>query len=593
MKGLKERYGAESVSFWKGEAIGFGQQEEYIRRFCHAFGTPNYFSCDSLCFASRYMGYSLVEGKMSTPDFQNSNYIVIWGNNPVITHINTAARIRKARKNGAKLVVIDPRETETASLADLHIQINPGTDGALALGIINLIVKNNWYDKEFVSEYTIGFEKLKNYAKKFSPDYVKEETGVSKDRLYSLARDFSKHAPKAINHSGNGLEHHENGVNNIRAIASIGALCGCIDKKGGELLLEGLETRSLTLYDELPLEDIQPIGAQKFPLLYQYRRECNTMLGMEAILNGDPYHIRGMIITAANPALTNPNSNKVKNSLKNLELLVVRDLFMTETAEFADYVLPAASFFERSELVLNSNIKRVGLRKEIFTYKDCQDEYEFLESIAKRVGIKEYFPWDNEDEVNKWLLEGTEVSYKDLKEAELGVKYGDIKYRKYKEQPFNTLSGKIEFAARHLKNMGFSALPKYKLPSYAGALKQEYPYVLITGARKMYHVHSRNGTMPDYLKDKVRPEVEIHPKDGKKLGVKDGDIVELSSKIGSIEISAKIVGEEDIMPKVLQITHGWRNFNVNEITDDFMNDPLSGFPAVRSLPVKVKKVKGN
>ncbi len=590
MNKLKEEYGAQSMSVWKGEATGFNQQEEYIRRFCHAFGTPNFFSCDSICFASVYMAYCLVEGTRPTPDFENSKYIIIWGTNPIYTHINMAARIKKARENGAKLVVIDPRKTITASSADMYVQIKPGTDGALALGIINLIIKNSWYDKDFVDRYTIGFDKLKNYAQKFTPDYVEKETGVSKDILYSIARDFYLNSPRALNHSGNGIEHHENGVNNTRLIASIGALCGCIDKIGGELLMRGIGSRSLTLYNEIPLEDIKPIGSDEYPLLYKYRKECNSMLGIETILSGDPYDIKGMIVTAANPVLTNPNSNKVKKALEKLELLVVRDLFMTETAKLADYILPAASFLERSELVLHSSIKRVGLRKRILKYEDCQDEYEFLESLSKKLGIKKYFPWNNEDCVNKWLLKRTDVSYDELNESKLGIKYGDIKYKKYEKEPFNTPSGKIEFVSEYLKDFGYSELPEYKSPSYNDLSNKDYPYVLVTGARKLYHVQSRKDTMPNYLKEKIFPEVEIHPNDAERLKLKDKDIVRVNSKIGSIEMPVKIVGQTDILPGVIQITHGWNSSNVNLITDDLTNDSLSGFPNLRSLPVSLEKV---
>lgn len=588
MSNLKGKYGSKSIGFWKGEAIGFGQQEQYIRRFCHAYGTPNYFSCDSLCFASTYIGYALVEGAKPIGDFINSKYIIIWGTNPIYTHINMAADIRKARRNGAKVVVIDPRKTKTALEADLHIKIKPGTDGAFALGIINLIIENNWYDKEFVEEYTIGFNKLKEYSKIFNPDYVESITGISKEAQFTLAYDIFYNSPKVINHIGNGIEHHENGVNSIRAIASIGAICGCIDKLGGEIMVDGPGLPSLTLYDELPLKEIQPIGTREFPVIYKFRQECNTTMGMEAILKGDPYFIKGMIITAANPAVTNPNSIKVKKALESLELLVVRDLFMTETAKLADYILPAASFFERNEIVLHSNINRLGLRKKIFEYEDCQDEYGFLESLSKRVGIKEYFPWNSEEELNSWLLEKGGISYKELQESKIGIQYGNIKYKKYEKKPFNTPSGKVELVSETLKNFGYSELPEFKSPSYKDISNKDYPYILITGARKVHHVHSRNDTMPIYIKNKTCPEVEIHPTDGEKLGVKDGDIVIVTSKIGSIEIPVRIVGKEDILPGVIQISHGWKDKNVNLITSDLLNDPISGFSSLRSLAVNIR-----
>lgn len=587
---VKEKYETRSISIWKGEAIGFAQQEEIARRFIHALGTPNYFSNDSQCYNGRYFGYKLVEGAWPVPDYYNSRCIVLWGANPPNAHPNMTQMIMAARKKGAKLIVIDPRLASIARQADIYAPVKPGTDGALVWGVINLLIENNWYNRELVEKYVIGFEKFAEYAKRFTLDFVSEETGVNIKIIEQIANTMAKSSPKVVNYVGNGPEHHENGINNIRAMACLDALLGALDVKGGNVIAEGPGLNRLTLYDEIPLRRLLPIGSVEFPVLYDLRQECHTMTAMDTILNESPYPIKAMILTGANPVITNPNSNKVKKALASLDLFVVRDLFMTETAELADYVLPAASFLERSELHCHPMFQVITLTKKIFSIPEVQDEYEFWHDMAHRLGIGDYFPWENETELNKWLLEPTGITLEELEKHPEGYRYKPIQHRKYENIPFNTPSGKIEFTSDYLKDLGYEEVPEYKSPTYITKPNPEYPYVLITGARKLLYYHSRNQNIPRFRTADPRVEVEIHPNDAKKLSVLDGDMVKVTSTIGSICIPVKIKAPNEIREGNLQITHGFRESNVNEITHDDRFDPISGFPLMKSMEVKVEKI---
>ncbi|WP_432666284.1 molybdopterin-dependent oxidoreductase [Wukongibacter baidiensis] len=590
MKELKENYGARSMSIWKGEAIGFAQQEEMARRFIHAFGSPNYFSNDSECFVGRWIGYSLVAGTWpAQPDFENSNCIVIWGANPPMAHPNMTQSIMKAKENGAKIIVIDTRLSAIARQADVFAQIRPGTDGALAHGIMRYLINNNEIDNEFVKDYTLGFEKLKDYVQKFTPEYVEEQTEVPKETLLEIAKLISRRKPNVVNYVGNGLEHHQNGINNIRAVGCIDGLIGAFDVKGGNFMPEGFGLRELTLYEEIPLRHLDPIGADKFPVLYDFRQECHTMTAMNTILTEDPYPLKGMIIAGANPVLTNPNSEKVIKALESLELLVVRDLFMSESAQLAHYVLPAASYLERSELHCHGGYQIVGLTERVFTIPQVQDEYQFLHDLAHRLEIGDYFPWKNEDELNEWLVEPTGVSLEEIKACPQGYRYKPIRYKKYKEKPFKTPSGKVEFASKYLKDYGYEELPEYIPPAYKTNPKKEYPFTLITGARKLVYYHGRNRNFKRFRTAIPSPEIELHPQDAEKLGVTDKDIVKVTSTIGSIEIPVNVVSETEILPGVTQITHGWKEANVNLITHDDKFDPIDGFPLMKSVQVKIEK----
>ena len=256
----------------------------------------------------------------------------------------------------------------------------------------------------------MGFPQLRAYAAAFTPQRVERETGVPAATLNRIAEAMAEASPAVVNYVGNGLEHHENGINNIRAVACLDALLGALDRKGGNRLAEGFPSNRLTLYRERPLTELGPIGAERFPVLYGMRRECHTMTAMDTILSGRPYPLKAMLLTAANPAMTNPNTEKVTRALGALELFVVRDLFLTETARLAHYVLPAASFLERSELHVHAMFQVVTLSRKLLSFPGVQDEYRFWHDLAHRLGAGAYFPWKDEEELTRWLLEPSGLS---------------------------------------------------------------------------------------------------------------------------------------------------------------------------------------
>lgn len=587
---ISDEYGKRAFSIWKGEAVGFFQEEEMARRFIHAFGSPNYFSNDSQCFVGRYIGYSLVAGTwMAQPDFKNSDCIVLWGANPPNAHPNMTRYIMNAKAGGGKLIVIDPRMSEVSRQAHIYAQVKPGTDGAVALGLLRLLIRKGYTDDDFIKNHTVGYEALADYVEQFTEDAVERESGACPEVLHAIADAVGRAAPRVVNYIGNGLEHHENGINNIRAVACIDGIIGSFDRKGGQFISESFGQRDLTLYDEVPLQHLDPIGADKFPVLYDYRKECHTMTAMDTILSEKPYPLKGMIVIGANPALTNPNTAKVKKALSSLDLLVVRELFMTETAELADYVLPAATYLERSEIHIHSMFQAATLSNRVATIPGVQDEYTFLHDIAHRIGAGSYFPWNNEDELNEWLVEPTGVSMETLKEHPEGYIYKPMRFEKWREEPFKTRSGKIELYSQYLADLGYDGLPVYKSPEYIAKPDKAYPFVMVTGARKVLYLHGRNRNVPRFRTAIPNGEVEMHPADAEKLGIQDGDTVVVTSEVGSVEIPAKIRHEKEILPGVIQITHGWKKTNVNLITYDDRPDPIDGFPLMKSVKVRVEK----
>jgi len=587
---IKAKYGARSLSVWKGEAVGFEQQESLVRRFCHAIGTPNYFSSDSACFCSRYIGFSMVYGSLLIPDYENAKCIVIWGANPIYSHPFAFEKIVKAKRNGAKVIVIDPRKSEVAKFADVHIAIKPGTDGALAWGIIKCLIDNKLYDESFIKEYTIGFDEVKEYARKFTFPIVEQQTSVSKNKVQQIASWMTENAPKTICYAGNGLEHHENGVENARTIAFIPAILGCIDNKGGNRIGDDYPLRELALYDEIPLGHLKPIGSEQFPVLYDKRKECHSMSGIDTILSGKPYPIKGMVLTAANPALTNPNASKVGEALSSLELLVVRDLFMTKTAEYAHFFLPAASFLGRNELHVNETYNIINTSRKVLSIPGCQDEYSFWHDLADRMGAGRYFPWENETALNRWLLEPSGISLEEIERNPQGYLFKPVTYEKWKEKPFQTESGKIEFTSNYLEDLGYHRLPLYEKPSHLRKKSLEYPFTMISGSRKKYFCHSRYHNISAFNRADPYPYIGIQKKDAKELHINAGDWVKVSNNFGFIDIQAEIIENDDILPGYVLIPHGWSTPNVNIITPDDRFDPISGFPILKAVPVSIVKL---
>jgi anaerobic selenocysteine-containing dehydrogenase len=534
----------------------------------------------------------LVQGYWNgCPDFEHSDLMIFWGSNPPFSHPPFSRLIADGRERGGKILVVDPRLTPIGYKADCLLKPLPGTDGALAWGFIRQLIETGNYDRAFVERYTIGFPLLAEYARRFDPEVVEKETGIDSRQVIEASEMIARCRPRIVNYVGNGLEHHENGINNIRAIACLNGLCGAVDIEGGDPWPEGMGGRTLTLYDELPLLDQGPIGAGKYPALYQLRQECHTMLAMEYILGRGDYPLRGLVVTGANPVLTNPNSGKVKEAFSSLDLLVARELFLTESAKLAHYIIPAASFLERSELHYHASHQLVTLTTKVLDIPGVYDEYTFWRDLAERLGFRDrYFPWENEDEVNRWILEPTGISIEELKRHPAGYLYKPIRYRKFESKPLPTKTGKFEFASRYLKDLGYPEVPEYVPPGYRTQPSREYPLILTTGARKYLYYHSRYRNIKRFRTAVPSGEVEVHPGDARRLGIEDRERVRVVSAIGSIEIEAKIMHEDEILPGILQITHGWDEVNVNLITPDQPNDPISGFPLLKAFPVRIEKI---
>jgi anaerobic selenocysteine-containing dehydrogenase len=582
-----EKYSSESVGVWKGEGIDFMQQEDLAKRFIYSINSPNYFSNDSQCFSGRLIAHKLMYGDYLIPDLENSSLIISWGSNSPMSHSTMMQQINIGREKGAKLIVIDTKYTELSRVSDLFIKIKPGADIYLAYYLIKKIIEDKYFDKDFVENHTLGIEELYNYVSKFSLDEVIAKTGIEENQILQIYQMILEGKRSICSVGGTGLEHQINGVNSLRAITIIDALVGAIDRKGGMLVPHGLKLNNLTLFNENRRWKFEPIGSKEFPILFSIRKECHTPTLMNQIITEKPYPFKALLLTAANPVLTNANSKKVVDAFKALDLLVVKDLYLTETAQLADYVIPAASYLEREEIFVNTYNQTIHLTSKCVDL-GLQTEYEFFKGIAEKLGAEKYFPWKSDEELNHWLLEPSGISVEDLRLNSSGLEYESRTYFGYKNgEMFNTPSGKVEFSSELLKRYNLEGIPVAKDFQF---VDEYFDLVMSTGARKQIFVNSKTDKSEKLSLVMPNAYLEIHPIDAKKRNISDGDRVLIKSRVGHFETCVKILSEKEIQEGYVQHLHGFSKENVNLVTYDDVFDIISGFPPLKYTAVHIEKI---
>jgi len=579
LKSIRSKYGPQSLAVYCGEAIGHQVAKQLVGRFCDVFGTPNFCSVDCECHTARDMANILTYGGFPVPDYENSRCIVIWGANPYASHLFHVDGIRRARESGAALIVVDPRKTRIASEADLFLQLRPGTDGALALAMLNVIISERLYDPSIVDR-SVGFEQLRARADEFTAEAAERITRVKRQLTEEAARTYATRRPGCIE-QGNALDHHSNAVQTVRAIASLVALTGNLDVKGGDLFGYAPRLNSLRIQGGRT-PGVQRVGEREHPLYCEIHGEAQAILLPDAILTGSPYPIKALIVAGGNPILQWPNSKKVEEALRGLEFLVVMDLFMNEVAQLAHVFLPAATYLERDEIHYYPSLRRIAARRKLAEVPKAWPDMKIWLHLARAMGYEAEFPWREPRDVLEFVLSPSKIGLDELERNGAGVEYlvtpGESRAR-------------IDFYSERLWKAGYDPLPSFEEPIEGPAdstLYARYPLILTSGARISVYVHSRLRNIERLRKLEPEPYVEIHPETARRFGVSDGELVEVSSPRGVIKIRAMVT--DRILRGVVNITNGWSEANVNVLTDDSTRDPISGFPSLRSQLCTIRRL---
>lgn len=587
---IRQDYGAKSLVTHLG-FISIGTHSGRLAsRFCSLYGTPNFTSAASFCFAARGLGHGLtVSNRMLPlmPSYDDSRCVVLWGYNPEESNFVDAEHILSARRRGAKTILIDPRVTPLAKKADIYLQIRPGTDCALALGLLNVIISEQLYDDAFVDQWTVGFDKLKEHIKNYSPEVVEGITWIPAQTITEFARTYATSQPAAIA-QGVSLDHSINGVQTSRAISILMAITGNLDVQGGNIYNRPLKLTSLRVRGAVSPDEA--IGA-RYPLFGKFTNETTAVPVPEAVITGRPYPIKALIVQGGNPVLTWPNTSKVKEALGKLDLLVVSDLFMTETAELADIFLPAATPLEQ-EMLRDYTFEGLPLvilgGKAIEPLGDSIEDWRVWSELGKKMGYDSYFPWQTSMEIIADLLQPSGITVEQLRHNPGGVFHQQPMQReKYRMEGLSTASGKVEIFSRIMADHDYDALPTFHEPVDNRQLADSYPFTLVAGSRVRAFTHSQYRNIARLRKLVPQPFVEINTDAATSLGISDGDQIRVESPNGTIKLRARLT--PDIHPKVLSLQHGWAEANANLLTDDGTLDPISAYPAFKTVMCRLTK----
>ena len=571
---VKGEFGPEALAVQSGWGVVGHPIQGFLMRFCQAFGTPNYGTVESLCTAAIRIGESLTTGSKLRPQVSRSPTVVLWGFNPAVSHPAWERTLAAVVPSGRNLVVIDPMRTELAATATLHLQVRPGTDGALALGLMHVMVAEGLHSRSYVERHTVGFEGLRELIERYPPGRVAQITSLQPDDIHRAARMIARQGPTSV-WTGLGIEHHENAVQTSRAITILAALCGDIEVRGGSRLQTSARKRRpgqplpcfrlpATPRPVPPPVSVPPVGYHDYPLYEMFTRQAQANLFATAILEDRPYPLRALILVGANPMLTSPSSERLRAAADKLSLLVSVDPFLTASGELADYVLPAATFAE-------GHPPAPGLLEEQHAIRT---DWDILTGLAGRLGLERYFPWPTLEEAMAAPHEPYMHPQRTLR-AEAPGEAGRQPAR------FPTASGKIELYSRALEEFGYDPLPDWKEPSERPhRYGEEFPLILVSGPRGRAYINSQFRQIPSVSRKMPRPLAEIHPATAAEAGVGDGDPVAVVSPHGRIVLHVRVTAQ--VHPDCVVVPFGWSGTNANLLTHDGALDPISGFPAFRS-----------
>lgn len=575
-----DQYGPESLAV---STSGWNTQTTHSmdRRFMNALGSPNYISGVSLCAGNTAAVNKLTYGWFPFADISNSKCVVLFGHNPR-KHSWTPIynQINAARANGAKVIVLDPRVSDQAEVADMHLRLRSGTDAAMCLGWLNVIINEELYDKDFVNEYTLGFEELCERVNEYPLERVAEITGVDAEQIAAAARLYAQSESACIPWTPI-TDMQISSTSAIRLHSILRALTGNLDIPGGESLggfnPSYISESKLGNHEMLSQEQkAKQLGSDVHPA-YTYRAQemlhehtervhgygyadivmgcymANPSVTFRAMATEQPYPVKAFFVLGNNALMSYPNQHQILKGLMNQDLIVAHEIFMTPTAMLADYVLPGDVFSERNH-VSDSWNWRVGLtlsQKAVEPPEEASSTYEFWHDLAHRMGFGELFPWKNIEEVLDYRLSPTGKTFDEFA-AENFMLVPTPEYRKYRKTGFATPSGKVELKSSVLEELGFDPLPYYR---EGPAVSEEYPYHVFTGVREDAFFQTGQRQIK-VLRDRMpSPKLFMHPEDAAKQDIADHDWVKLQTATG--EVTAKVLIQESMKQGHIRVPHGW------------------------------------
>ena len=521
----------------------------------------------------------------SIEEITGADVLLVIGSNTTETHPVISYRVREAVRRGARLIVADPREIDLTGIADYHLRLRPGTDVALINGMVNIIINEDLLDINFIKERTEGFEKLKSAVSRYTPAYVEEITGVPAATLRSAARVYGAAEKAAILYTM-GVTQHTSGTDNVLSLANLSMVTGNIGKpstgvnplRGQNNVQGACDMGALpnvfTGYQKVGDRAIQEkfSSAWGVPLNSQPGMAVTRM--MDAALSGE---IKGIYIMGENPVLSEANAGHAIEALRSLKFLVVQDIFMTDTARYADVVLPAAAWAEKLGTYTNTE-RRVQLSfPAVKPPGKARPDWEIITELGRRLGLN-------------WDYRGPEDVFAEL--AGLTPSYGGLSYRRLQEQGIQWPCPEADHPGtrylhgeKFVRGQGMFTPVEYRVPAEEAC--DDYPFLLSTG-RHAFHYHTGTMSRQSAGLEQHRPEerVQVNPLDARRLELQEGDWAEISSRRGTV--TARITITERVNPGTLFMTFHYREAAANLLTNNAL-DPVASIPEYKVCAVKVNK----
>jgi anaerobic selenocysteine-containing dehydrogenase len=579
----RKEHGAQTLAHTRGTHRTYHWD---ARRFLNLFGSPNLTGANPICYCPSLCVESAILGDSPVGDRDRAACLVLWGSaRSVSSRVTDWHAIGAAHRRGAKIIVVDPRRTAEADLADLWLPVRPGTDLALLLAWIHVLCEEDLYDHDFVAQWTVGFDDIRDMARGVSPAVAARITGLTEADINRSARLYATTRPGVISW-GQGLDKQGPSTDAVIGARSVlRAISGNLDVEGGERL--GLSSLASAAVSEEEMECNEALhseqralmlGGARHPLFGYGRWERvrdaqqrlegpaivkphatatvvtahpNAVFG--AMLPGAPHRVRSLICQAANPLLTLADPVRTLEALRSLELLVVMDYYQTPTAALADYVLPAASTLERDDLTV-TDAGVIAHPRGLDPVGERRSDYELWMELGRRLGQAERWPWDTAAQVCEHRLANTGLTWAELRERR-GV-FADPPVGRFRTSGFGTPSGKVELNSSVLRDLGCESLPRLEALGASEAERDgDYPLLIITGSsfNPMYHSEGRQwptarGRCPD-------PTVTLHPDTAAFHAIAEGDWVRIDSARGAIRQRAHL--SDRLGRGVVDCQHGW------------------------------------
>ena len=589
LAGIKQRHGSDSLGILSS-AKCTNEENFVMMKFARAvLGTNNVDHCARLCHASTVAGMvrAFGSGAMtnSITDIKDADVILVIGSNTTEQHPVIAAEILKAVDNGSKLVIIDPRLIHLSKFADIHLRLKPGTDVAVINGLMNVIIEEKLHNSNFIEARTESFNEMRANLQKYTADYVEQITEVPADGLRAAARLYAK-AERATILYCMGITQHTTGTDNVLDCANLAMLCGQVGREGtglnplrGQQNVQGAcDVGALPDYYTGYQRVADEVSRRKFEQAWNTRLPVSIGLTVIEMMNAAAEReIKGMYIMGENPMISDPDITHVKIALERLDFLVVQDIFLSETAQIADVVLPACSFAEKTGTFTNTERRVQKIRKAVDPIGASRPDWDIVCEVAHRMGYN--MSYDSAEAIMEEVAALTPI-------------YGGIHYNRLddfglqwpcpsRDHPGTKYLHKEAFSRGKGKFHAVDYLSPAEMPD------EQYPFILTTG-RIYYHFHTRTMTGRSEALNREAPEgyIEISPSDAKELNIRQGNKVKVSSRRGQVITRALVT--ETVAPKTVFMPFNFAEAAANVLTNPTL-DPVAKIPEYKVCAVSVER----